>query len=271
MKDRSRGDSAAGGVEEHDALFARPQPRLADFRFDEKTAAVFDDMVSRSVPYYREIERMSAELAADFAVDGTAIYDLGCSTGTTLLEIWRLLTPNRRVRMVGMDASQAMIDKARAKFGQEGLAVEPPGEKAAGDPAGPIARLVLGDLTAPFSLENASVALMLFTLQFIRPIQREGLLRRIHQGLCDGGCFIMAEKTVGDHPVLNRLFIEHYHAMKRRNGYSDLEISQKREALENVLVPYRVEENRELLRAAGFQHTDVFFKWYNFCAIVAVK
>lgn len=254
-----------------DALFSKPQPRVNDFRFDENTAAVFDDMVSRSVPFYREIERMSAELAADFAVDGTCIYDLGCSTGTTLLEVSRLLTPNRRVRMVGIDNSEAMIDKARSKLSAEGLAVAPPGESLAGEPSGPRAHLVVGDLTGSFTLENASVAIMLFTLQFIRPIQREAVLRQIHQGMCDGGCLILAEKVVGEHPVLNRLFIEHYHTMKRRNGYSELEIAQKREALENVLVPYRLDENRDLLRAAGFLHTDVFFKWHNFCAIIAVK
>jgi tRNA (cmo5U34)-methyltransferase len=81
----------------------------------------------------------------------------------------------------------------------------------------------------------------------------------------------MVEKVLGESSTFNRLFINHYYELKRRNGYSDLEIAQKREALENVLVPYRLEENREMLRAQGFRHVDVFWKWYNFCGILAMK
>jgi len=112
---------------------------------------------------------------------------------------------------------------------------------------------------------------MVLTLQFIRPLYRESLIRSIYEGLGDNGCVILVEKVLAEDSTFNRLFIQHYYEMKRRNGYSDLEIAQKREALENVLVPYRLEENRTLLRKQGFQQVDVFFKWYNFCGIVARK
>jgi len=108
-------------------------------------------------------------------------------------------------------------------------------------------------------------------LQFIRPLYRERVVKAIYDGLAENGCLIVVEKVLGENSTFNRLFIKHYYEMKRRNGYSEMEISQKREALENVLVPYRLEENKELLRGAGFRHVDVFFKWYNFCGIVAVK
>jgi tRNA (cmo5U34)-methyltransferase len=109
------------------------------------------------------------------------------------------------------------------------------------------------------------------TLMFVRPLNRDKVIRRIHAGLRDNGCLLLVEKVLGNGSLFNRLFIERYYAYKRRMGYSELEISQKREALENVLIPYRLEENRELLLSAGFRQVDVFFKWYNFAGFVAVK
>src|SRR4029450_5736475 len=119
------------------------------------------------------------------------------------------------------------------------------------------------DLNEGPSIDNASVALMVLTLQFVRPLNRESLLAGLCRGVNEGGCLLLVEKVLGEVPTFNRLFIGHYHELKRRKGYSELEIAQKREALENVLVPYSLEENKQLLRRAGFRHVDVFFKWYN--------
>jgi tRNA (cmo5U34)-methyltransferase len=112
---------------------------------------------------------------------------------------------------------------------------------------------------------------MILTLQFIRPLQRERLMADIYRGLNEDGCLILVEKVLGEDSLFNRLFIRYYYDMKRRNGYSEMEIAQKREALENVLIPYRLLENREMLLRTGYRYVDVFFKWYNFCGIVAVK
>lgn len=240
-----------------DRLFAAARSRLKDFDFGVETAAVFDDMLERSVPFYSEIQRMTGELAADFAADGTVIYDLGCSTCTSFLDIRRFLPDERDVSFVGMDSSPEMLEKAREKLVACGF--DKPYE------------LRLTELERGVSLANASVVLLVLTLQFVRPLCRERLIRAIHAGLAEKGCFILVEKVLGESSTFNRLYIEHYYEMKRRNGYSDLEIAQKREALENVLVPYRLEENKELLRSQGFAHFDVFFKWYNFCGLVAMK
>jgi tRNA (cmo5U34)-methyltransferase len=113
--------------------------------------------------------------------------------------------------------------------------------------------------------------MMLLTLQFVRPLVRNRLVESIQRGMTDNGCLILVEKVLGENSTFNRLFIKHYYEMKMRNGYSELEIAQKREALENVLVPYRLEENKAMLNEAGFRHVDVFFKWYNFCGIIAIK
>jgi tRNA (cmo5U34)-methyltransferase len=237
-----------------DQVFAEPKPP-GDFSFTPQVAQVFDDMVSRSVPFYDEMQRMTAEIAAQFARDGSNIYDLGCSTGTTLA----LLDPviSDQVGFVGIDNSQSMLDQAREKL--NGL-----GSKRSFS-------LVCADLHDRPRMDNASAVIMTLTLQFVRPLHRERIIKHIFDGLNDQGCIIIFEKLVLSDSLLNRLFIEFYYEMKRRNGYSEVEIAKKREALENVLVPYRVDENIALLREAGFRHVDEFFRWYNFCGILAVK
>jgi len=240
-----------------DQIFSKPLPRVEDFDFGEKTAVVFDDMLDRSVPYYAEIQRMVAELAADFAEPGGVVYDLGCSTGTTFLAIDRLLADRPDIGFVGLDSSPEMLSRARDKLRREGI--------------GRSCDLRLADFNHGVDLPGASVVIMLLTLQFVRPLHRECLLGGVYRNLREKGCVILVEKVLGEFSTFNRLFIEHYYEMKRRSGYSGLEISQKREALENVLIPYRLEENRELLRRAGFREIDVFFKWYNFCGIIAAK
>lgn len=237
-----------------DQVFADEKPQT-DFKFNKQTAAVFDDMVSRSVPFYDEMQRMTTEIAADFAVPGTNLYDLGCATATTMLALDRAIDPG--VRFVGVDNSEDMLAKARAKLQQAGV-------KRAYD-------LVVADLHKGQIVENASVVLLLLTLQFVRPLYRDRMVADIVRGMNDRGCLILIEKLTSADTLFNRLYIKYYYDMKRRNGYSDIEIAQKREALENVMIPYRLEENVEMLKGAGFKSVEVFFRWYNFCGIVAVK
>jgi tRNA (cmo5U34)-methyltransferase len=238
-----------------DRVFDSPIEHVGDFVFDEAVAEVFDDMVSRSVPQYREIQRMLVELAGSFATEGSGIYDLGCSTGTTLALLHKSLPV--KARLCGVDASAAMLDQCREKL-------------ATLDGAADI-RLRRADLDKGIELENASVVSLVLTLMFVRPLNREKLIADIYSGLNENGCLLLVEKVLGERSLLNRLFIEHYYAYKRRVGYSELEIAQKREALENILIPYRLGENIDMLTRAGFRDVDVFFKWYNFAGIVAVK
>jgi tRNA (cmo5U34)-methyltransferase len=238
-----------------DEVFKEPSGDAEDFKFGKKVVAVFDDMVSRSVPFYHEIQRMIAEMANDFAVEGTNVYDLGCSTGTTLIGLDAVLSNS--IRFVGIDNSEEMVKKCIANF--EAAGVQRPFD------------IVVADLNKGVAIENASVVVMCLTLQFIRPLYRERLVTDICRQINENGCFIMVEKVLGEDSLLNRLFIKYYYDMKRRQHYSDLEISQKREALENVLIPYRLSENLELLRHCGFRYAEVFFKWYNFSGLIAVK
>ena len=236
-----------------DEIFRDTGQPVGDFAFNEETASVFEDMLERSVPFYDEMQRMLVELAGDFAVDGSAVYDVGCSTGTTLSALDALA---QDVLLIGIDNSPAMLARAGALL------------------AGRLRHrheLRFGDLNQALRIEDASVVVMSLTLQFVRPLQRERVLREICDGINRDGCLLLIEKVVADDSTLNRLYIQHYYEFKKRNGYSQLEIARKREALENVLIPYRPEENDAMLRQAGFRSVDMFFKWYNFCGLIARK
>ena len=237
-----------------DEVFKEAQP-IADFAFGEKVAAVFDDMLDRSVPFYGEMQRMIAEMARDFAVDGTNIYDLGCSTGTTMINLNSVVPAG--VKFIGVDNSKEMLKRCSTKLTEHGV-------KRPLD-------LIAADLNQGVEMNNASMVLMILTLQFVRPLYRDTLVKSILNGLNENGCLILVEKVIGEDSVFNRLFINYYYEMKKRHGYTEMEIAQKREALENVLVPYKLLENREMLLRAGFRYCDVFFKWYNFTGIIAVK
>jgi len=238
-----------------DEVYRAQRERIGDFTFDRSVAGVFDDMVTRSVPFYTEMQRMIVEMARDFATPDSAVFDLGCSTGTTFANIHPYLEPS--VRFVGLDNSQEMLDKCRAKLLEAGV-------------TRPL-DLRCRDLNEGADVEDASVVALVLTLQFIRPLNRTKLLADIYRGLRPQGCLILVEKVLAEESLFNRLFIKYYYDLKRREGYSDTEIAQKREALENVLIPYKLQENIKLLRDSGFREVDVFFKWYNFCGIVAVK
>jgi len=238
-----------------DKVFDEQVKVVPDFKFTAKVANVFDDMVNRSVPFYGEIQRMVAELAADYAQEGTNVYDLGCSTGTTMIGMDTLVSGE--IPFIGVDDSEDMLLKCDEKLKNAGV-TRP-------------YQLNVADLHTGVQIENASVVVLCLTLQFLRPIYREKLIKRIANGLVSNGALILVEKVITENSELNRDYIKHYYNYKRRNQYSELEISQKREALENVLIPYKLSENVQMLEEAGFSFCETFFKWYNFSGLIAVK
>lgn len=238
-----------------DEVFKSEIEKPSDFKFGANVAKVFDDMVNRSVPFYGEIQRMMAELAADHALEVSDVYDLGCSTGTTMVGMDTMV--RQGIRFIGVDDSQEMLDKCKSKLIEVGFSR--PYE------------LRCADLNQGVNITNASVAVLCLTLQFVRPMNRENLLKKIYEGLNPGGALILVEKILAEDNRYNRDFISYYYNYKRRNNYSELEISQKREALENVLIPYKLSENIAMLRERGFSHCEVFFKWYNFAGLIAIR
>ncbi|SKB92870.1 carboxy-S-adenosyl-L-methionine synthase CmoA [Dyadobacter psychrophilus] len=240
---------------EQDNVFKDEITKVSDFKFGTTVVKVFDDMVSRSVPFYNEMQRMLGEIAADHVKEGSFVYDLGCSTGTTMIEIDKLIPSD--IRFIGIDESTEMLEKCDVKLKEAGF-VRP-------------FELVTGDLHEKLPIKNASVVILCLTLQFVRPLYRERLLRNIYEGLNPGGVLLLVEKVLAESTVFNRDFIKYYYNYKRRNHYSEMEISQKREALENVLIPYKLSENLLLLKETGFGDCETFFKWYNFSGLIAYK
>ena len=238
-----------------DTLFSEKRAEVSDFDFGKDTAVVFDDMLDRSVPFYREMQRMIGEITTDYVSAGSHLYDLGCATCNAFVELDPILPKD--VRFVGVDFSRDMLDRAREKIAQTGTKRN--------------YELICADLNDDVQITNASVVIMNLTLQFIRPVRRQRVMSNIAKGMLPGGCLLVVEKVLSKDSKINRSFIKYYYDFKQRNGYSEMEIAQKREALENVLIPYRLEEDYELFLDSGFSFCDVFFKWYNFCGIVAVK
>lgn len=226
-----------------------------DFVFNQRVVEVFDDMVDRSIPFYRQVIESSAELLNRLTLDDDRVYDLGCSTGTSLLECARILG-DKKLQFVGIDNSAPMLEKATLK-------AELHGKKD-------IVSFALEDVTE-FSHPGAGAIILNYTLQFIRPLQRQVFLKRLYDNLRPGGILLVSEKILTHNKRLNREYIDIYHSFKKSRGYSELEISKKREALENVLIPFSISENREMLKKCGFESVETYFQWFNFASFIALK
>ncbi len=233
-----------------DHVFNRPIKK--QFEFDADVAAVFDDMLQRSVPFYTETLRLTSRFAGLYLKENGRLYDLGCSTASQLLDIERGL--EHPASLLGIDNARAMLDQAAKKIDAYGSSVE----------------VYEGDILT-FEYEKADVMLSNYTLQFIRPPVREVLISRIYETLNEGGVFIFSEKVISEEKKLNKELIDCYYDFKKEQGYSAYEIMQKREALENVLIPYSAQENIEMAMRCGFRHCEVIFRWANFATFIAFK
>jgi len=237
-----------------DKLFSDAQP-LVDFAFDDAVADVFPDMIRRSVPGYETVISMLGVLAQHYAKDNTRVYDLGCSLGAATLAVHRQ-TRSLSLQHICVDNSEAMVKRCRSKL-QRHM---------------PNADLdVLCDDIEAIEINNASLVVVNFTLQFIPQESRLKLLQKIADGLLPGGALVLSEKLVFEDKIENQLHIDWHHVFKRANGYSDLEISQKRAAIENVLVPDTKQEHLDRMKQAGFDQTIQWFQSFNFASFVAIK
>jgi tRNA (cmo5U34)-methyltransferase len=238
-----------------DNLFSTKKEAIADFNFDAAVADVFPDMLRRSIPGYENIITLLGGLAAGYAQPQSTVYDLGCSLGAATLSVHRH-TRSLSLQHVCVDNSMAMIQRCHAKF-QRHL------------PASSI-ELICDDIQN-IEIKNASVVMLNFTLQFLPKETRYRLLETIYKGLLEGGVLILSEKLIFGDAKVNEQFIDWHHQFKRVNGYSDLEISQKRAALENVMVPDTLETHQARLAKAGFSQTQQWFQAFNFSSLIALK
>ncbi len=225
------------------------------FCFDEKVAHVFDDMLERSIPYYYEMLDLGAYFIAQNLKENinpkSLIYDLGCSTGNFFIALNQQIQQD--IELVGIDNSMPMLKKAQEKLKDFNNA-----------------RFECMDFLE-VEFKEASAFSLLFVLQFVRPMQREVLLKKIYNSLVLNGVLLVGEKIMSEDRILDKQMIELYYLYKQNQGYSHNEIAFKREALENVLVPYSLKENIALLESVGFKHVEALFKWVNFTLLVARK
>ncbi len=233
-----------------DKLFTKPIHK--QFEFDEDVAVVFDDMLERSIPFYKEVIDLTCHFICLHVKEGAHVVDLGCSTANTLLALYK--KSNKSYHLLGIDNAEAMLHLAQQKIHAYGAKIE----------------LQSADITE-VALREQDVIIANYMLQFIRPLQRTAFVKKIYDALNPDGLFIFSEKIVFDDKVLTKQMIDLYYNFKREQGYSDFEIAQKREALENVLIPYTEDENKEMLKNAGFSTIETIFKWGNFVTFVAKK
>lgn len=240
-----------------DSIYADHESAAGPFEFNEAVARVFPDMLRRSIPGYAASIQAIGVLAARYVRPDTRCYDLGCSLGAATLAMRRNIEATG-CRIVAIDNAPAMVERCR-----DAVAADQ------SDSSVEIA-VVEGDIR-DINITRASMAVMNYTLQFLPVEERDDMIARIHTGMVDGGVLVVSEKIVDDDPEVEHLMVELHRDFKRRNAYSDMEISRKRTALENILVPETLGAHERRLRDAGFRHVGVWLKYFNFLSLVAIR
>lgn len=239
----------------HDNIFSSPINNIGNFAFDEQVVEVFPDMIQRSVPGYSNIISAIGMLAERFVKPNSHVYDLGCSLGAATLAIRRNVQ-QEGCKIISIDNSKAMVERCKSHI--NAYRSDTPVEVIEAD-------------IREVNIENASMVVLNFTLQFLSPEDRQSLLEKIYAGLRPGGILILSEKYVFDDAKSNELLVDLHHDFKRANGYSELEISQKRSAIENVLVPDSIPLHKERLLTIGFSSVELWFQCFNFGSMFAIK
>ncbi len=238
-----------------DVIYSQPHDKIENFTFDQAVAEVFPDMIQRSVPGYSTIIDNIGLLAKQYAQNNSNIYDLGCSLGAATLSMQRYVEADN-CQIIAVDNSEAMVSRCKNHINtfKSLLPVQ-----------------VICDDIQNSEIENASVVVLNFTLQFISPENRIGLLKKLYNGMLEGGILILSEKMRHPTEQGNGLLVDLHHEFKRRNGYSELEISQKRTALEKVMLTDTLATHNSRLKSAGFKDVVPWFSCFNFSSLVAIK
>ena len=242
-------------TDRRDTIYADPLSEQGLFAFDDNVARVFPDMINRSVPGYPTIVAMTGLLAGKYAIANSSLYDLGCSLGASTLAM-RQNIKQPGCHIISVDNSPAMLERCKNIVDTDIHDT-------------PVTLTCADAQTVP--IQNASVVVLNFTLQFIPRELRDQVIRNIYQGLLPGGVMVLSEKVTFEDQHLDELNIELHHQFKRANGYSDLEVARKRSALDTVLIPETLNQHRQRIANAGFSSCDVWFQCFNFASLVALK
>ena len=235
-----------------DNLYQKKLNQINEFNFDKPTAIVFDNMIERSIPFYHHLQNLLLNLASYYATDYSNIYDCGTATGTTL-HLFEKSLNYKNINLIGLDNSKEMLKKAKEKNKKSTIT------------------WIEHDINTSFQYKNASLILFNLTLQFCKKENRLAILENTCKGLNKNGALILIEKTVPESKTTQQLFKTIYHQFKENNNYSKLEITQKEKAIKNILQPLSINQNKELLKKAGFTTYETFFQWFPFTGIIAIK
>lgn len=242
-------------IRKKDKIFAAPLNQIVDFKFDDKVANVFEDMLKRSIPGYSTVIGMTGMLASKYAQANSNLYDLGSSLGASSLSMRNRLTA-KNCRIIAVDNSPAMVKRSKAFFKLDKS--KTPIDIACAD-------------IRNVEIKNASVVILNYTMQFLPLCDRLPLIQKVYNGLLPGGILILSEKIKYQNIEVDNFLVDLYYTFKKLNGYSALEISQKRDALENVMAPESIEENKNRIVNAGFQKCELWFQMFNFVSFLTVK
>ncbi len=242
-------------MEQKDNIYSQYRERVADFVFDDNVAGVFDDMVRRSVPGYATVIGMTKVFAEHYAQAGSICYDLGCALGASTLAMRRgIVQPGCKI--IAVDNSKSMVTQCREIVASDGSDV-------------PV-EVIQADIR-DVPIDNASVVVMNFTLQFLSPDQRDEMIQTIYDGLRPGGILLLSEKIGSEDADKDAFQTDMHHEFKKLMGYSDMEVAQKRKALENVLVRDTLETHKTRLALSGFSKAHLWFQCFNFMSLAAFK
>lgn len=242
-------------MKKQDAIYASALNEIIDFDFDQRIVDVFPDMIQRSVPAYGTLISMIGTLAARYAQANSHCYDLGCSLGAVTLSMRQSINQSG-CDIIAVDNSDAMIKRGQQLLASDSSII-------------PVT-MHCADIQ-DVDIKDASVVVLNFTLQFIPLEQRLALIQKTYTGLNPGGVLILSEKLAFEDNEKQAFHITSHHDFKRANGYSDLEISQKRTALENVLIPETLASHQQRLQQAGFDFSELWFQCFNFASLIAIK
>jgi len=238
-----------------DNLYAQAHDQVQAFRFDEDVVGVFPDMIQRSVPNYAMTLLSIGFLADQYVKPHSCCYDLGCSLGGASLAIGRAIR-HSHYQLMAVDRSVAMIQRFSQMLSDESFVDH--------------VQLICADITK-MEIQNASMVVLNYTLQFIDLDQRFSLLKKICLGMNSGAVLVLSEKICAETKEENQRLIQLHEAFKKTCGYSDLEISQKRQALEDVLVPETLSVHHQRLLDAGFSRVEEIIRGFNFVTLLASK
>ncbi|MCH8073110.1 MAG: carboxy-S-adenosyl-L-methionine synthase CmoA [Proteobacteria bacterium] len=238
-----------------DRIFAEMAAEAGSFEFNDDVAEVFPDMLRRSIPGYEASIRAIGTLASRYVQPGSRCYDLGCSLGAATLAMQQNISlPGCQI--IAVDLAPAMIQRCREIIAASDSDVDV---------------LIVEDDVRQITIEQASMVVMNYTLQFLSLEERDAMIGNIFDGLNDGGILVLSEKVLDEDDEVEKLLVAMHHEFKRQNAYSDLEISRKRTALENVLIPETISMHRTRLENAGFRHVGIWLRQFNFVSIIATK